>query len=321
MKIFIHIDHFSTYVGNGGFIVLTNLANELGKMGYDVYLFDPRDKLNYKMLDWLSLPEVNFKITKTKDVLTSNPNDYRLITAWLRTLPYQFRNENLRYLESSELIRKARMAEIGYLLKYNIKVANLHSHLNHYYINIGLKNIIALDVWIRSDVKFRGERFKINNCIGIQLEARRDKIARLLSKVGIKLYKWDRYTRFRRMPIIICNGKYREVIDKMNRSDFFIHNPQPSPHITIFKGETFGLPLFEAMACGCICIARKHEGIKFLEGKIPLVKNMDEALEMLNYLMSNKEEKEEIRTRSISFIEENYRFNEERKKAIERWLE
>ena len=107
----------------------------------------------------------------------------------------------------------------------------------------------------------------------------------------------------------------------MQLADFFIHNPQPSPHIRLFKGETFGLPLFEAMACGCVCIARRHEGIRFLEGTIPLVKTMDEVNEILIQLMNNENEKEEIRSRSLSFINENYRFDDERKKAIRRWLD
>jgi len=75
------------------------------------------------------------------------------------------------------------------------------------------------------------------------------------------------------------------------------------------------------MACGCVCIARKHEGIKFLNGIIPLVENMQEAKEILTQLINNKEEKEEIRNKSLTFIEKNYRFDEERKNAILRWLE
>ena len=319
MKVFVHIDSFSTYIGNGGFVVLTSLANELGKMGMEVYLFDPLDKLTFKRLDWLSLPETHFKIARAEEVLKDNPKNYRLITAWLRTLPNRFRNESLRYLESSELLREGHESERAFLLRNKVKIANLHSHLNHYYNSLGFKDVINLDVWIRNDVKYRG--FKLQNSVGIQLERRIDKVARALSKVGIKLHSWDNYAIFKKRSLIICNGKYKRVIEKMNLADFFIHNPYPSPHIKLFKGETFGLPLFEAMACGCVCIARRHEGIKFLEGTIPLVDTIYEANEKLIDLMNNEKEKEKIRFESLTFIEENYRFDSKRKEAIEKWLE
>jgi len=290
-------------------------------MGYEAYIFDPMDKISYKSLEWLSLPERHFKIAKTKEILNSNPEDHRLITMWLKTLPERFRNESLRYLLGGELFRVGHERERKFLLENNIKIAILHRHLKTYYEKIGFRNFIELETWIRSDVKYKGKNFKKPNSVGIQLEYRIDFIARLLSKVGIKMYDWSRYSQFIDENTIICNGKYGEVIEAMQKADFFIHNPRPSPQIKMFKGETFGLPLFEAMACGCVCIARKHDGIRFLEGNVPLVENMDDALKMLKYLMSNKEEKEEIRMRSIDFIEENYRFNRERKKAIERWLE
>ena len=313
MKVFIHIDSKSTYIGNGGFLVLTNLANELGKLGYETYLFDPKDKITHKKLEWLSLPEKHFRITKSKKILQNRPKDYRLITAWLRTLPEKYRNESLRYLESSELLREGHEPERNFLLKNNIKIANLHKNLTHIYNSLGIRNMINIEVWIRNDVKYYGQE-KIKNSVGIQLEKQR------FLKIFTR-YDWSRYSLFKNKNIIICNGTYQEVIYKMNKADLFIHNPKPSPHIGIFKGETFGLPLFEAMACGCVCIARKHEGIKFLNGIIPLVESMQEAKEILTQLTNNKEEKEEIRNKSLTFIEKNYRFDEERKNAILRWLE
>jgi len=311
MKVYIHVDSNSTYVGNGGFVTLSNLALRLIDMGYEVYMFDQNNQLNYKMFDWLCLDR-KIPIIKTWNITLDD--DSRVITSWLRTLPDKFRNPSfLRFLESSELIRNGHELEREFIIKNNVKVANLHRNLNDLYCRLGIRNIVNLEVWIRDDVKFIGKE-KIENSVGIQLEKKR--IFKIFS-----IFDWSGYEKFKEWQVIICNGNYRQVIDKMNMADFFIHNPKPSPYIKIFKGETFGLPLFEAMACGCVCIARKHEGIKFLDGIIPLVENMQEAKEILIQLKNDKKEKEEIRNKSLAFIEKNYRFNDERRNAILRWLE
>jgi len=312
MKIYIHIDSKSTYIGNGGLITLTNLAAKLIEMGYETYLFDQNNTLTHEKIRWVDLDNMP-PITKTNQIRLDSSS--RIITCWLRTLPYRLRNpRNLRFLESSELLRKGHEAEREWLIKNKVKIANLHRHLKSLYKLLGVTDIIDLDVWIREDVKQYGNIARLENSVGIQLEKK------TVLKF-FKIYDWSRYELFRNENLIICNGTYRQVISKMNMADFFIHNPRPSPHIPYFRGETFGLPLFEAMACGCVCIARKHEGIKFLDGIIPLVEDMQEAKEILNQLKNDKEEKEEIRIKSLSFIEENYRFNEERRNAILRWLE
>lgn len=319
MKIFIHINASSTYIGNGGFVVLTNLANELALIGYDVSVFDQQDRLNLKMFEWLSLPECNFAIVNVDEIIHSNPNDYRLITTWLKRLPMKLRNDSLRYLETSELLRVGHDEERGYLLKNTVKIANPHRALKSYYHNMGFKNIIDFDVWIRNDAC--NDRPKISGSVGIQLERNQGKIARILSRLGIARYNFKRYNHFKNHDLIFCNGTYAKVLENMKKADFFIHNPQPSPHITMFQGEAFGLPLFEAMACGCVCIAKEHRGISFLRGTIPVVDSTDEACEVLENLMADLDEKEKIRERSVEFIERNYRFNETRKQAIKELLE
>jgi len=311
MKVYIHIDSNSTYVGNGGLIVLSNLASKLQDMGYEVYLFDQANRLKKKNLEWVGLNRQIPIIRTDKIELNSNA---RIVTNWLKTLPRKFwRPKTIRFLESSELLRNGHEAEREWLIKNNVKIANLHRHLNSIYESLGIKNMINLDVWIREDVKYYGVK-KINNSVGIQLEKRR------ILKI-FKIYDWKRYGLFRDENLIVCNGTYKEVIKAMNLADFYIHNPKPSPHISIFKGETFGLPLFEAMACGCICIARRHLGIDFLKDTIFLVENMQEAKKKLESIKNlGKLEKDKIRCSNIKFIEENFRFDKKRKEAIQEWL-
>jgi len=311
MRVYIHIDSNSTYVGNGGFVVLSNLALKLIDMGYEVYMFDQNNRLKPKMFNWLCLDR-SIPIIKTWDIILGD--DCRVVTSWLRTLPNKFRNPRfLRFLESSELIRDGHEAEREFIIKNDVKLANLHRNLNDLYYRLGIKNMVNLEVWLRDDVKFNGGA-KIENSVGVQLEKKR--VFRLFS-----VFDWSRYERFTKENIIVCNGDYRQVIDRMNMADFFIHNPKPSPYISYFSGETFGLPLFEAMACGCVCIARRHRGIDFLDDIIILVDDMVEAERWLNRLKEDRELKEEIRERSVRFIEENYRFDDYRRRVIEEWLE
>ena len=98
MKVYIHVDSNSTYVGNGGFVTLSNLALRLIDMGYEVYMFDQNNQLNYKMFDWLCLDR-KIPITKTWNITLDN--DSRVITSWLRTLPDKFRNPSFCLLYTS----------------------------------------------------------------------------------------------------------------------------------------------------------------------------------------------------------------------------
>jgi len=310
LKVYVHVDSKSTYVGNGGFLILANLAVKLLEMGYETYMFDQWHMLEPADFKWLSLSR---KIPISKEIEINN--NTRIITSWLKTLPQNLRNAQvLRFLETSELLRNGHEAEREWLIKHGVKIANLHRHLKDLYESLGLRNIIDLDVWIREDVKRYPEIKKKENSVGIQYERRR-----ILKFFYI--YDQNRYGQFTSEKIIVCNGTYEQVIERMNKADFFVHFPRPSSQISLFKGETFGLPLFEAMACGCVCIARRHRGINFLEN-VFLVDNMKEAREVLQVLKSSnlKNMKEKIRSRSMKFIEENFRFDNKRKEAIQEWL-
>lgn len=51
--VFVHIAAGGTHLGNGGFLMLTNLANELAAMGYETFVFDQEDRLKWEDFSWL----------------------------------------------------------------------------------------------------------------------------------------------------------------------------------------------------------------------------------------------------------------------------
>lgn len=314
MKVFVHIDAYGTYIGNGGFLLLTDLANRLANMGYDVNVFDAQNRLKGTHFAWLSMKEVKFGIVKARQVKNEDA-PFRVVSAWLKALPISLR-KNLRYLESSELIRQGKQKERQYLIDNKVKIANLHPYLAPFYEKLGIHDMINFPIWV--DDRAKEDSWKTPNSIGIQLEQKHS---------FFKL--WKRYDTSPYLPlyqqfedtIILCNGSYTNVLRKMKQADFYVHFPEPSPHIQLFKGETLGRPLFEAMACDCVSIARKHEGIGFLQGIIPLVSSMNEAVSILKGLMVDEENKDAIRTRSLKLIKENYRFDSSREQAIRKWLE
>jgi glycosyltransferase involved in cell wall biosynthesis len=81
----------------------------------------------------------------------------------------------------------------------------------------------------------------------------------------------------------------------------------------MFQGETTGTSLFEAMACGCVCVARRHEGNKFLESVIPLVNREKDIAPIIKRLRASPKERDQIRNKSFAVVEQRFRLNDEKK--------
>lgn len=324
--VYLHITFVGTYIGNGGFVMLANLANELADLGYSVRIFDHKDRLRLTDFNWLCFNKMNFEIVPSYLVFGGGLNDNdRILTSWISPLlpnRYDSNKHNdiilnhtlvpyLRYWCQSELLRDRYDYSAHFVLRHCDKIAINNHYLNNYYEEKGFKEIFFIDNWIQHDLfNYNSIQKKINNSIGYQLSP----------NFFDREYYYFIKSKFK-SNIISCNGSREEVSRKMKISDFFIFAENPSPAIGTFKGQTFGLSLYEAMACGCVCVGIKHEGNRHLNDVMALFENIDEAIEYLKEIAANPLEKERIREKSLEYIQEHYIFNDERKKAIEELLE
>lgn len=314
-KIFVHIGtHGKPNVGNGGKVVLTNIANELGKMGYETYAFASEATFTWDSFKWLSHDKFHFKLATTKDFLSLDPNDYRIISCFIRDLdiPNDIK-KNIRYWDMSEVFRNNCQKSKRYVIENYEKIAICNPHLESWYRKIGFKGtIIPLTNWI-NNLFYWNDEPKIENSVGWQKDMSNPKV-----NVGKYLAHAD---LGRNVVVIPCHGNHKEVATKMRKADFFVFWGHHCSVITIFKGEIFGLPMYEAMASGCVVVARRHEGNKFMKDVLPLVNKPSEIARVLKRLMENPEEKENIRAKSLKCIEERFRFDEERRNNLRLFLE
>lgn len=140
-------------------------------------------------------------------------------------------------------------------------------------------------------------------------------------------------TAFPDRELILCEAyKSAEVGKKMRQSDIFvyfnrfryagdhqlIYRPDLNQQCDLPLGEGFGLPLFEAMASGAVCAARRHEAIRHLDDVIPTGDSLKELIQKIEQLTS--EQKEEIRAQSKGIIEERYRLNKRKRDRINQFL-
>ena len=182
--VFVHIDAGGTYVGNGGFVVLTHLAKALSEMGHPTFVFDQSDRLTPQHFNWLSLGAMNFEIAPIDFVLRKHQFDYVIVSSWINSLlprlwkrmdtvriptmgtiripmisniriPNKRVIPHLRYYCTSELLRghgRQYQEARTFCLKYLDKIAIHNRSLEQYYRSLGFHNIIYLDYWVRRDI-------------------------------------------------------------------------------------------------------------------------------------------------------------------------
>lgn len=314
-----------------------NLANEIGKMGHDAYMFSQDSKLIWKHFKWLSIEEFYFKLATLTYMLEQPIDDYRIISESisLNKVPNEILIKNIRKWDMDGLFRVGAQYEKArrFTFKYLNKIATINRHLEEWYRKIGYKGeIIILENWIRKDLfNVHGKTLssKIPKSVGFQRDGRyketslRDIAALIRRKINsLKNRHTEEYTLRRFFDkVTLCHGlTHRVVAEKMKKTDFFLYFHKPK-NLIVPIGEGFGLPLFEAMACGCVVVAVQQEQIKFLRNTIPLAETFENAVIQIKELIKNKPRAEKIRARSLELIEKEYRFDRNRRQAIGKLLE
>lgn len=320
-RIYVHIDSSGAYLGNGGLLMLTCLARELCSQRLRVSVFDSEDKLTWDEFEWLSLNSLDFDIVSLEEALEDTAS--LIVTSWISPLLSSFQHSFLgirrwrkntlrrvRYWCQSELLRTNSRMACEAVRRTNRTIAINNQYLRSYYRDLGFESPIVLENWIRSDL-FVHEPSLSNreNTIGFQSDRGRNyMIYEALEKA------------FPEQAMILCEGTQQEVAEAMRAADIFVYWNSPSEFISLFQGETFGMSLFEAMACGCACIARKHEGNRFLQDQIVLASSLGELIDHIQSFIDEEDLKETCRRNGLELIAKRYRFDDHRRLALKNLL-
>ena len=297
--------------------MLANLANELAGLGFTVHVFDQDNRLTHRSFDWLCLREMRFTIADV-DAVFSGEESGAIVTSWLNSLmprllaeadrqpdPGAWVSRRLRYWCQGELLRDAYENVREFCRSHLARIAINNQSLSPHYRALGFSDLLILENWIRNDLFSSVDAVKSPGTVGHQPDKNNDVLTRLREAYGDE-------------AVVACTGNQAEVASKMRKSDFYVFWNEPSPFIMRFKGETFGLSLFEAMACGCVCVGSAHEGNRFLKDVVALVDDLAEVRQVLDSLRSNAGAREKIRSDSVALIEGRFRFDAARKAAAAR---
>lgn len=235
---------------------------------------------------WLSLPK-KIQTISLKEVLSKLKNGAVLVSSWISGLLNKMPEimnkfaKNIRYWDHSELLRPACVKAIDFISKNKISIAINNRFLADYYTRFDVKYVI--ENWVRQDLFYPDNSCRKKNLVGYQPD-------RLLD-LSVDLNQV--------LDVQNCTGTQFEVSSAMKSCEFFVFWNLASPHISIFKGETCGMSLYEAMACGCICLGIKHQGNRHLEKIIPLFDDINDLILFTKLLQNESQRTEETKSGAL----------------------
>lgn len=308
-EIAVHIDAVGARLANGGFVMLTQMALALQRMGYQVGVFDVEDRLTSDKFDWLSLEKVPEIIPYERAL----EDGERVVTGWMQALMTkdgrlypELDLERLRVWDG-ELLRDGADAvrEIAWRMP---KIAIVNRGLYHHYGELGYRGkIVPIENWIRDDLFVYSSARRSPCLVGYQTDNN----------------VYDVSAKFKaNFDFLLCEGTQAQVADKMQCCDFFVSYNR---HFDCFqkiglKGETFNLSAFEAMACGCITLMRWNDA--WADTKYLLMyRELDKIIDVIKkFPYLGEDWKEDRRQDQLALIQSRFRFDHERRAAIEEWL-
>ena len=315
-KVYIHAAAGGTYIGNGGFICLNELGVQLGGMGYDVAFFDHLDGLHPDLWFWTGYPVppiVAWESVRSDDA----PIVTTWLYSWLDTLKqYPALFPRLRYWCSGELLRDEPFYDASrqFILDHVPEIAINNPSLAYAYEELGITPRWMWTNWIRDLFQPDPER-RETGTIGYQPDLPFGNPKNEPDEVGDRLR-----AAFGDEAIIPCVGTQPEVAQAMQRCDLFLAWNKHWP-LVCGAGESFGLNLFEALACGCVAVARRHSGNEVLiERKVATETDLINAIDGLGWYRRDVLIRSDTRQQQNGFIEAFYRFDDQRRAAIRGYL-
>ncbi|MHC4646777.1 MAG: glycosyltransferase family 4 protein [Planctomycetota bacterium] len=313
--VFIHAAAEGTYIGNGGFIMLNELGVQLQRMGYTVAFFDHLNRLRAPMWGWTGY-DVSVTVPFAHVKLVDAPIVTTWLYSWLDTLkqhPAIF--PRLRYWCSGELLRDdPRYDESRIFIRQHVpEIAINNPSLAKWYSGMGITPRWEWTNWVRELFTPDPDR-REPGTIGYTPDLPFGNPKSEPDIVGDALR-----AVFGDEAIIPCVGTQAEVARAMQRCDLFLAWSDLWP-LVCGAGESFGLSAFEAMACGCAVIARRHCGNEvLLLDTVRLSTSLSSAIRrLMDYVVAGPPVFSGYGT---TFIEHNYRFDDQRRDAIRGYID
>lgn len=318
--------------GNGGYVALAALYEKLAELGYTVYFFDLFSQIDTPtgLIDirpessYLSCE--NLMIVGTPFVRRDNAPKI-IISLWMTDDFYKEIVANhwqdcFVFWEHGQLLRKGYEDKIKPVLalldKSGMPLLISNRYLEPVYKDhLNVRQISYFDCFVRDKLFYYDESEKKPGMVGYQPEARPDQAR--LNESTLQVTDFLKKHVEENM-LLFCTGSHRNVAEKMRQCDIFFWHNLKNENQDLFVGESTGLSHIEALACGCVVIAKENYFTRQIYPRELLCSNLEQGLQKLNYLLSHPDEKTRLRTQCLE-IAKNYRFEgfgRERIKIIDR---
>jgi hypothetical protein len=308
-RVYIHADPGGTYLGNGGFLCLTELSTRLEAMGYPVAFFDPTDSLTVEKWAWTGYPAP--ALTPWESVCHQPDENYAVITTWLYSWLNALNRQpqlfpHIRYWCSGEILRdEPRYDPVRQWLREHCQTIAINNPtFDPDYRLLDLNPQYRWTNWIR-DLFHANPRERHEDWVGYQPDDNGYDIKSRLQQA------------FGQENVVCCTGTQAEVAHKMRQCGAFLSWNKSWPLIA-GMGESFGLSTYEAMASGCLSVARDHCGS--LAGPA-WVDTIEDALLVLREFVRPFQGNNLRRIYQQTMIFNCYRWNEARERAVRGYID